>query len=713
MAELDPSKKLQKTLGLFDVYAISTGAMFSSGFFLLPGIASAYAGPSVVLAYLAAGILVLPAMFSQAELCTAMPRAGGTYYFLDRSLGPLAGTVGGIGTWLSLVFKSAFALLGMGAYLVLFVELPIKPVAIALTVVFAALNIFGAKETSGLQRILVIAIVGILTFFIVQGLFEIFSPNGAEMRRGQFTPFMPYGTEGLVTTIGLVFVSYAGLTKVASVAEEVENPDRNIPLGMILSLGTATLLYAVGVYIMVAVLDPAALREDLTPVATAAEAFFDWLPASTGLLLIVIAAISAFASTGNAGILSASRYPLAMGRDHLVTRRFAEIGRFGTPTLGILITAGSMIFFIIIFSEQGVAKLASAFNLLIFGMLNLAVIVMRESHIPSYAPGYRSPLYPWMQLTGILTAVVLIAKIGLLSILFTVGIIVVSIGWYIYYVRNNADVEREGAIYHLFERLGRHRYEGLEKELHGILEEKELTDTSDFEQLIARAAVLHLDTPPTYEEVVHQAAEILAERSSLSKDDIVQGFLERSHYSGISVTHNTALPYYLAPNLEQEEMVIVRCKTGTCVEFGENGNTDSMQQVYALFFLLTPRENQGLHLHTQAVLANRVEEDQFLAEWQEASNEQKLKEALLHHERYLSLHLRPGTPAEDLIDQRLADLNIPASTLVALIRRKGDITIPRGSTVLKENDRITIIGDPAGIERLYELYRKPRTMPSS
>jgi len=108
-------KRLKKELGLFDVYAISTGAMFSSGFFLLPGIAAAETGPSVVLAYFLAALLMTPAMLSMAELAAAMPRAGGTYFFLDRTMGPLVGTIGGFGTWLALVLKSAFALIGLGA----------------------------------------------------------------------------------------------------------------------------------------------------------------------------------------------------------------------------------------------------------------------------------------------------------------------------------------------------------------------------------------------------------------------------------------------------------------------------------------------------------------------------------------------------------------------------------------------------------------------
>ncbi len=115
--------KLKKELGLFDVFAISTGAMFSSGFFLLPGLAASHTGASVILAYLLAGILIMPAMFSIAEISTALPRSGGAYFFLDRSLGPMMGTVGGIGTYVALILKTAFALVGIGAYATLFFDI--------------------------------------------------------------------------------------------------------------------------------------------------------------------------------------------------------------------------------------------------------------------------------------------------------------------------------------------------------------------------------------------------------------------------------------------------------------------------------------------------------------------------------------------------------------------------------------------------------------
>lgn len=700
-------KKLKKTLTLFDVYAVSTGAMFSSGFFLLPGLATAKAGPAAILAYLLAGVLILPAMFSVAELSTAMPKAGGAYYFLDRSLGPLAGTVGGLGTWLALVLKSAFALVGMGAYLVLidaFADIPIKPLAVAFTVGFAALNIFGAKETTGLQRIFVGILVGVLGFFVVQGLIAVWGLGGNEVAT-QLTPFAPFGASGLIGTIGLVFVSYAGLTKVASVAEEVQNPDRNIPLGMVLSLLTATFIYVVGVFIMVAVLDPSELRSDLTPVATAAEAFFTWLPGRIGLLLIVIAAIAAFASTGNAGILSASRYPFAMARDHLVTKRLGTLSRFGTPVPAILVTAGLMVAVILLLDVEGIAKLASAFQLLIFGLLNVSVIVMRESRIAGYVPGYRSPLYPWLQIIGIVTPVLLVAQLGALAIGLSSLLILAGVAWYIYYVRPNEDVDREGAIYHLFARLGKRQYDGLDGELRTILKEKGFADETSFEHLVTRSAVLDVGEGTTYEEAVGLASGLLAQQLPLSHEDLARGFEAGSRYGATPVTRGAALPHQRLASVDTTYLVMVRSRSGIEIRFEDPENAHaSAETVHAVFFLISPEEPPGQHLRTLANIASRIDEGGFLDAWLGAETEPELKETLLAHDRYVSLALRASGATAGLIGRPLRDVRFPVGTLVALIRRDGQLVIPGGSTVLQEGDRVTVIGDAVGIEALNAEY---------
>lgn len=702
MAVLKKSKRLKKELGLFDVYAVSTGAMFSSGFFLLPGLAAAQSGPAVIVAYLIAGVLIIPAMVSMAELSTAMPRAGGAYYFLDRSLGPVVGTVGGVGTFIALSLKSAFALVGMGAYLAIFIQLPIKPLAIAFTLAFMIVNVVGAKETSALQRFLVLILVSVLAFFVVEGLFEVFEIGVGPIVDTQLTPFMPFGVEGLFATVGFVFVSYAGLTKVASIAEEVRDPDRNLPLGMGLSLLTATFIYVVGVFIMVAVLRPEELRADLTPVATAGESFLDWLPAPMGLLLIVIAAIAAFASTGNAGLMSASRYPLAMARDRLLPSRFMSLGRFNTPTSAIVLTAGLMILCILALDVAGIAKLASAFQLVIFMLVNLAVIVMRESRIVSYVPGYKAPLYPWMQILGTVAPVFLIALMGWMAILFTAGMIILSLAWYFHYARGR--VARDGAIYHWFERLGKRRDEGLDTELRGILKEKGPRAEDPFEELLARAGVLDLDDGSDFADLVARVAPLFDRCLPVDAVAVERLFTERAGTGVTPVARGIALPHILIGEIDRPELVLVRSRNGVPVDAHPGGDEDDEHLAYAFFFLVSPKGDPGLHLRMLAQIAGRADDEDFLAAWRQAADASELKQVVVHDRHFLRILIATGGPSEVLMGRSLREAQIPDKCLVAVVTRDGRSIIPSGGTVLQRGDVLTVIGEEDAIEEARRTF---------
>lgn len=690
--------RLSKELRLSHVFAIGTGAMFSSGFFLLPGIASAQAGPSVALAYLLAGITVLPATLSAAELSTAMPRAGGPYYFIDRSMGPLMGMIGGIGTWLSLIGKSAFALVGMSAYLALYVEdLPIAPAAVILAVLFGLLNVVGVKATTRLQVALVIFLLAVLGYFLVAGAAEIFGGGGVDAgTRSQFTPFFEFGAEGVIATTGLVFVSYSGLMKISSVAEEVDRPYRTIPLSMLLSLATVTVVYVLGVLVMVAVTDAEVLADDLTPVATAAETF---VPQPLGVLLIVGAAIAGFASAGNAGILSAGRYPLAMARDRMLWRGFSRLGRFGTPTSSVVATAGIMVLVLVGLDEAGIAKLGSAFNLLIFGLLNLAVIVMRESRIEAYDPGFRSPFYPWVQVAGMLVSGVLIFEIGLITFLTTLGVVAACVAWYWLYARHR--VTRDGAIYHIFERLGQRRDEGLDRELLAIVQEQGLREEDRFEEVVARAAVVDLEPGAQYGDAVRQAAARLGARLHVDAEELVTDFFEHQALGATAVSQGAAMPYIMRDDVEFPEMAIVRSRTGVVTDGAEDdGEEGSSRTAYALFFLIGNRSRAGRALRILAQLAEHVDQEQFLRGWNVARDEQELKEVLLQEDRSMSLWVRSGTSAEGLVGQQLRETDLPRGCLVALIRRGDQTIVPQGGTVVHEGDRMTIIGTPDGIRNL-------------
>ena len=697
-------ERLKKELKLFDVYAICTGAMFSSGFFLLPGLAAAQTGPSVILAYFVAGLLILPAMFSVAELSTAMPRAGGAYYFIDRSLGPLFGTVGGIGSWLALIFKSAFALIGMGAYIAIFIDLPITPVAVTLTIVFGILNIIGAKESSWLQNVMVSTLVGILLFYIIQGLFAVFSLDFFGIMREEFSPLFQFGAEGFFATIGFVFVSYAGLTKVASVSEEVQNPDRNIPLGMMLSLGTATFIYVVGVFIMVMLLEPDALQSDLTPVATAGEQFLTWLPGSAGLILVVIAATAAFASTANAGIMSAARYPLAMARDELIPTYFSKLGRFGTPTIATVATTIIMIFLLVAFNVESVAKLASAFQLLLFGILNISVIVMRESKIEGYDPGFKSPWYPWMQIAGFFISLFLIAEMGLLSIIFTIAIAAVSVVWYFNYSKDK--VEREGAIYHVHARLGQHQHEGLEREMRSIMREKGLRREDPYELAVGQALVLDLPNDLHIDDITRKVSEHFADRVDIKADKIYDLFIEDYREGIIPVGNACAIKHVRVEEDIDTEVAMIRIKDGLPFEKInlEENQQDLDENLTSLIYLMSSTNDSGQHLRILAHLAEMIDAIDFKDRWLQAKDEAELREILLRDERFFNLRIKNTGPTSQMIDKQVKDLDLPGSALITVIKRNGLIIYAHGTTQLKEGDRLSLIGEKEDIKDLKETY---------
>ena len=155
------------------------------------------------LSYFLAGLVVVPGMLSKVELATAMPRAGGIYYFLDRSMGPLVGTIGGFGTWIALILKAAFALIGVGAYLNLFLPgVEMGPIAAGFSIFFGLVNYFGAKKSGSFQVFLLMGLLILLLWFCGVGFLN------SEV--GNFSGFFESGSAGIIATAGLVFVSYMG-----------------------------------------------------------------------------------------------------------------------------------------------------------------------------------------------------------------------------------------------------------------------------------------------------------------------------------------------------------------------------------------------------------------------------------------------------------------------------------------------------------------------
>ena len=608
-------EKLKKELTLFNVYAIATGTTLSSGFFLLPGLAVEETGPALPLAYLIAVIPLIPAMLSIIELATAMPKAGGVYYFLDRTLGPMIGTVGGFGTWATLVLKVSFALIGMGAYIkIFFSAVEIIPVAIVTALVLGLLSLFGSKKSGRLQSFLVTVLLFFLLIFISGGL--------PKIDMNSFQNFLSSGWSSILSGAGLVYISYVGLTNIASLSEEVKNPERNLPLGIFLALGTAIIIYSLGTFVMVGIIPLSILKGDLTPVATAGEYIFG----EAGSVLFSLAALFAFISVANGGTLSASRYPLALSRDHLLPRIFLKLSKWSTPVYSILLTIGTIILIIILLDPTGMAKLASAFQLMVFAFICLAVIIIRESKIEAYDPGFKSPLYPWLHILGFVLPFFLIFEMGLLPILFSAGLITIGILWYWIYGRTR--VVRVGAIYHLFERLGRSRYDGLDIEMRAILKEKGLRESDPFDEIVTRGLVLDYAGKENFKDVVFKASEWLSQFTESTSSQISKQFVEGTRLGITPVIHGIALPHLRLKELSQAQIVIVRGKEGIHISFKDplkdlDHEEDAI--VNAIFFLVSPEKDPTQHLRILAQIAGRVEEDGFEQEWMNAEDEQDLK----------------------------------------------------------------------------------------
>lgn len=695
MAVLNTEHRLKKELTLIHAYTIATGATIASGFFLLPGLAFAQAGPAMIISYLVAAIPIIPALFSQAELSTAMPRAGGVYFFLDRSMGPLMGTIGGIGTWLALVLKTSFALIGIGTYLnLVFNDFSMLLFAIGFALIFGLLNLFGIKKSGGFQTVLVFCLLVILVWFNIIGLPEIDFTKLKLVFSGEYNT--------ILETAGLVYVSYVGLSKIASVSEEIKNPEKTIPLAMFLALGTAILIYTLGTIVMTGIIPANDFSNNLTPVATAANL----LVGRWGSVLMTLAAILAFLSVVNVGILSASRYPLAMSRDHLIPSIFKTLSKNKIPQNAIIFTVLMIIIILLSFDITKIAKLAGAFQLILFSLCCLAVIVMRESKLDSYDPGFRSPLYPWMQIVGVISPFWLIVEMGPVAILFSVGLFVVGIFWYYYYGKDR--VVRDGAIYHMFARLGEKRFEGLDAELRGILKEKGLRDKDPFDAVIASASIIDVIEKKEFEEIVEMASQKFAKIFKIDVPFLKKSFLDGTLVGATPVSNHAALPHMRLANIGNAELIMVRVKHGISVKINDNLENSpfllSNEKIFAFFFLVSPEENPSQHLRILAQIASHVDDVRFIKKWSAAVNEQEIKELLLRDDRFLRLHLRPGSKAEELAGIAIKRLNLPEECLIAIIHRAGEIIVPHGNILLALDDHLTIIGYPEGIKKLYDTY---------
>jgi len=433
----DSSGELERNIGFLEAMTLGGGTMIGAGIFILPGIAAEGAGPASSLSFVIAGFVALLAALSLSELATGMPIAGGSYHYVNRALGGFFGSIVGWGMWSGLMFASAFYMIGFGQYLVApipFLDGRLFIVLLGLVglTLIVGVNYYGTEESSQLQNIMIGAETVIVLIYVAVGLFFIEPAN--------LEPFAPTGPSGIIATTGIVFVSFLGFEIIATVAGEVKDPSRNIPLTMLLSVVLVTILYALVMLVSTGVIPYDSLGDSLVPVSDVAVVYLG----SIGVVAIVAAAAIAAISSSNSSILAAARVNFAMGRDDLMSEHLnVTHDRFGTPhraiivtgaVTGLLVTAGLGVETIVAL----LAEVASFSFLVSYSLVHVALIVFRRADPDAYDPSFRIPdlLYPAVPVLGILLTVLVISQMATVIILLGLGIVALGAGWYIVYARD-------------------------------------------------------------------------------------------------------------------------------------------------------------------------------------------------------------------------------------------------------------------------------------
>ncbi|HOO60563.1 MAG TPA: amino acid permease [Candidatus Mcinerneyibacteriales bacterium] len=610
---------MKKELSLFNAFSIAAGAMISSGLFVLPGLAYSMTGPSVVVAYFLAGMLMIPTIFAKAELATAMPKAGGTYFYINRIIGTPAGFAAGIANWFSIASKSAFALVGIGTFALLFnphlSEFHIRLIAAFFTVFFTLLNLVSTKHSGKLQSVLVVFLLAILGLFMIFGY--------PAMRSQHFHFFLRKGYAALFAATGMVFISFGGLTKIADMAEEIKDSARNLPKAMLYAFVSVNIIYVIVVAIVVGVLPHNSLITTLTPVSDAAGVF-SGLP---GRLLLALAAIFAFITTANAGIMSASRSPMAMSRDGLLPPLISKVSRrFKTPYISVLLTGLFILISILLLHIKDLVKIASAFMLLLFIFDNLSLIIIRYSRIRNYRPSFKAPLFPLLQLTAIAAYVYLIIEMGSKT-LFLMGLFLFFIGVaYLLFARKCAHTQ--SALVLMAERIMDRNLGAdsstreLEKELLMILQDRDDITEDRFDKLIKRSLVLDIDKQMDREEFFGLLAEKLTQRLDLSREEIIDQFCKRERASSTNIIPGIAIPHIIIPGEGKFEIVLARSREGILWE-------KEAPPVHAVFILLGTADERTFHLRALMAVAQLLQESSFLDHWNKARDCEDLRSTIL------------------------------------------------------------------------------------
>ncbi len=413
MKKFETEVRLAREMSLLDATLIGVGAMIGAGIFVLIGIAAGVAGPALLITFVLNGLIALLTAMSYAELGSCYHDAGGGYLWVKEGLPRWNGFLSGWMSWFAHAVACSLYALGFGAYFEhVFHEFaitlphwgffsPQKILAVCAALLFAYINFRGASETGKVGNLVTIAKIIILLIFVGFGLELI-------LRKGDwqttFSPFMPNGWGGVFKAMGLTFIAFQGFEVISQSSEEINNPKKNIPRAVFLSLVIVVPIYLLVAFTALGSVKPVNMtawdylaQQKETALVEVARQFF-----TGGGVMILIGGLISTMSALNATIYSSSRVAFAMGRDRNFPTLFSKVhSKNFTPHWGIMVSLIIIILMAVSLPIEDVASAADIMFLLLFLQVNIAMIRLRKKR-PDLDRGFKVPIFPYLSILGIL-----------------------------------------------------------------------------------------------------------------------------------------------------------------------------------------------------------------------------------------------------------------------------------------------------------------------
>ncbi len=409
---------LSRELSLFTVTMIGIGGMIGAGIFVLTGIAAGIAGPALILAFLLNGLVTSLTAMSYAELGSALPGAGGGYQWIKEALGGTLGFISGWMSWFAQAVAGSLYALAFGRFAAELIHvagistfgLTINQISLLfmtlIIITFTSINYIGSSETASVGNTLTVIKIVILGLLVIFGALAMSRMDGWQSRFT--TGFLPNGLVGVFIAMGFTFIAFEGYEIIAQSGEEVLDPIRNIPKAIFISISVAVVVYIlVGIVAVGAITPPGDLaayeylgEKGEIAIIEVAQQVFPW---GIGGMILLLSGLASTTSALNATTYASSRVSFAMGRDHNLPEFFARIHpKRHTPYLAVVATGVLMTLMAWTLPIEDVAASASIMFLLLFMLVNFAVLFLRLQR-PELERGFRVPLFPILPVLAILS----------------------------------------------------------------------------------------------------------------------------------------------------------------------------------------------------------------------------------------------------------------------------------------------------------------------